>query len=128
MNGLDKYIEWFKPAPIDAILGKVTMFSELKPPESEDEAYLQVVAFSRWLKSSPSQFVQTVVDSIEANPDGSVTKFLAKCYANLQNPLDFLVWLHSPKAETMFAQANIQLNSDCTFEQQQSTSQKLVVI
>jgi dsDNA-binding SOS-regulon protein len=106
---LQKYAEWFEPASIRQVKGFIDP-ARFTTPQTEDDAYLQIIAFAKLMKQSPNQFVHNVALTVEQNPDSAVTLFLAKCYSNLGNALDFGVWLHSPKAVDMFEEAGL-LNS-----------------
>jgi hypothetical protein len=126
---LGKYSDWFKPKALRDASNMGSMLSNFEVPKTEDDAYLQIVSYARYLAASPSMFVQSVAQEIQRNPDGIVTKFLAKCYFNLVNPLDFIVWLHSPKAIDMFGEAGIDVaEMAATNTVHPSIQPKLVVI
>jgi hypothetical protein len=96
---LATYREWFskptEPTAFDSIRNVITGF---KAPTNEGEALLQVLQMLKLASVTPSLQVQEINRRIQADPDGVVARFLAKLHVKLPNPLDFLVYIHSPDA------------------------------
>jgi hypothetical protein len=124
---LGAYASWFGTShEIGKLQTLSNLIKGLSMPESEDDALLQIINMLPAMEQSPNEFVQNLGKALSADPDGTLMKLAVGLHMKICNPLDFAVYLHSPKAVNDFCRIAPGLRPDPVPEE--SSIEDLVIV
>lgn len=123
------YMDWFLPAQAgENPLGAVTaLLQGLTMVKDERDAKLQVLMMTSAMELSPSRLVKTIGAKVRQEPDGVIGTLLTKVHTKISNPLDFAVFLHSPRMKEMLAQVDPKM-ADESFSEGSEDTRPLIIV